>query len=95
MEPGDVVFFGGRILHRSHTNTSATRSRRSFVAHYCSARSYVPWHDEPLDGAMGNGRHILARGETHLPHALPRSRRREHGHPAPEIPPPRTGAGRA
>ena len=73
MEPGDVIFFGGRVLHRSHTNRSATRSRRSFVAHYCNARSYVPWDDEPLHGdAMANGRHILARGQTHLPHAYPR-----------------------
>jgi phytanoyl-CoA hydroxylase len=70
VEPGDVVFFGGHVLHRSHANRSATRSRRAFVAHYCNARSYVPWDDEPLrDGEMGNGRHILARGETHLPHA--------------------------
>ena len=68
-----MIFFGGRVLHRSHTNHSATRSRRSFVAHYCNARSYVPWDDEPLDGdAMANGRHILARGQTHLPHAHPR-----------------------
>jgi hypothetical protein len=30
----------------------------------------VPWDDEPLaDGEMGNGRHILARGTTHMPHA--------------------------
>jgi phytanoyl-CoA hydroxylase len=73
MEPGDVVFFGGRVLHRSHANRSATRPRRSFVAHYCNARSYVPWDDEPLDGdTMANDRHILARGETHLPHARAR-----------------------
>jgi len=73
VEPGDVVFFGGHVLHRSHANHSATRSRRSFVSHYCNARSYVPWDDEPLaEGEMGNARHILARGETHLPHALPR-----------------------
>jgi phytanoyl-CoA hydroxylase len=73
VEPGDVVFFGGHVLHRSHANHSATRSRRSFVSHYCNARSYVPWDDEPLtDGEMGNARHILARGETHLPYALPR-----------------------
>jgi phytanoyl-CoA hydroxylase len=72
VEPGDVVFFGGHVLHRSHANRSATRCRRSFVSHYCNARSYVPWDDEPLaDGETGNGRHILARGETHLPHALP------------------------
>jgi phytanoyl-CoA hydroxylase len=73
LEPGDVVFFGGRVLHRSHANESPTRSRRSFVGHYCNARSYVPWDDEPLDdGEMGNGRHILARGHTHLPYAQPK-----------------------
>jgi phytanoyl-CoA hydroxylase len=73
LQPGDVVFFGGRVLHRSHANQSSTRSRRSFVAHYCNARSYVPWDDEPLPaGDAANDRHILARGETHLPFAQPR-----------------------
>jgi phytanoyl-CoA hydroxylase len=61
LEPGDAVFFGGRVLHRSHANRSATRSRRAFVGHYCNARSYVPWEG-------GNGAHILARGSTHLPY---------------------------
>jgi phytanoyl-CoA hydroxylase len=33
----------------------------------------VPWDDEPLaPGEMGNERHILARGRTHLPYAQPR-----------------------
>jgi phytanoyl-CoA hydroxylase len=73
LEPGDVVFFGGHVLHRSHANRSPTRSRRCFVAHYCNARSYVPWDDEPLDdGEMANARHILARGLTHLPYAQPK-----------------------
>jgi ectoine hydroxylase-related dioxygenase (phytanoyl-CoA dioxygenase family) len=73
LEPGDVVFFDGHVLHRSHANRSATRSRRSFVAHYCNARSYVRWDDEPLaQGEMGNGRHVLARGSTHLPYARPK-----------------------
>jgi ectoine hydroxylase-related dioxygenase (phytanoyl-CoA dioxygenase family) len=73
LDPGDVVFFNGHVLHRSHANVSETRSRRSFVAHYCNARSWVPWDDEPLgDGEVGNARHILARGETHLPFARPR-----------------------
>jgi chlorinating enzyme len=73
LDPGDVVFFGGRTLHRSHANASATRSRRAFVTHYCNARSYVPWDDEPLaEGELGNGRHVLARGSTHLPFAQPR-----------------------
>jgi phytanoyl-CoA hydroxylase len=73
VQPGDVVFFGGRVLHRSHANRSPTRSRRAFVAHYCNARSFVPWDDGPRpDGEMANGRHILARGRTHLPFAQPR-----------------------
>jgi phytanoyl-CoA hydroxylase len=67
------VFFGGHVLHRSHANRSATRSRRAFVAHYCNARSFVPWDDDPRATGVGlNDRHILARGSTHLPHAEPR-----------------------
>jgi ectoine hydroxylase-related dioxygenase (phytanoyl-CoA dioxygenase family) len=66
LEPGDAVFFGGHVLHRSHANRSATRSRRAFVGHYCNARSYVPWEG-------GNAAHILARGGTHLDFATPRS----------------------
>jgi ectoine hydroxylase-related dioxygenase (phytanoyl-CoA dioxygenase family) len=73
LDPGDAVFFDGHVLHRSHANRSATRSRRAFVAHYCSARSHVPWDDEPhVAGEMANDRHLLARGETHLPYARPR-----------------------
>jgi phytanoyl-CoA hydroxylase len=72
LDPGDVVFFGGHVLHRSHANRSRDRTRRSFVAHYCNARSHVPWDDAPLEpGESGNGRHILARGSTHLPFAQP------------------------
>ena len=71
-EPGDVVFFAGHILHRSHTNRS-DRPRRSFVGHYCNARSYVPWnHGMPFEGESANYLHILARGDTHLPFAQPR-----------------------
>jgi hypothetical protein len=71
-EPGDVVFFGGHVLHRSHRNR-ANYPRRSFVAHYCNARSYVPWnHGMPYEGDSGNYLHILARGSTHLPYAQPR-----------------------
>lgn len=71
-EPGDVVFFGGHILHRSHTNRS-DGPRRSFVGHYCNARSWVPWdHGEAFEGPSANNLHILARGQTHLPFAQPR-----------------------
>ena len=70
LDPGDAVLFGGRVLHRSHANRSATRKRRAFVGHYCNARSHVPWDDEPLArGEAANDRHILARGSTHLPYA--------------------------
>ena len=43
-QPGDVVFFNGHILHRSHSNRSKTQSRHTFVGHYCNARSLVPWN---------------------------------------------------
>lgn len=73
LDPGDAVFFHGHALHRSQANFSAARTRRAFVAHYCNARSYVPWDDEPLEeGGAANHRHILARGGTHLPYARPR-----------------------
>jgi len=84
-EPGDVVFFGGHVLHRSKFNWSKDRFRRSFVSHYCNARSFTQWgadqaqfddvHASPtVDPVtkMTNGSHILARGDTHLPYARPR-----------------------
>ena len=75
-EPGDVIFFGGHVFHRSHENR-ATRSRRAFVSHYCNARSRVPWNhrirfDGEDEGAAANHEHILARGSTHLPYAQPK-----------------------
>ena len=83
--PGDVVFFGGHVLHRSKQNWSTDRFRRSFVSHYCNARTFTQWGAEelrwddihvspvqdPVTG-MTNGSHILARGDTHLPFARPR-----------------------
>ena len=74
---GDVVFFGGHVLHRSKTNWTTDRFRRSFVGHYCNARSFTQWNDgdgSDLDPEtmMSNKRHILARGDTHLPFATPR-----------------------
>jgi len=81
---GDVVFFNGHILHRSKQNWSADRYRRSFVSHYCNARSFTQWGaDTPTNdphraetvdptNGMANGSHILARGDTHLPFAQPK-----------------------
>ena len=75
-EPGDVIFFGGHLFHRSHRNR-ASYSRRAFVSHYCNARSRVPWnHRIPYrgedEGAAANYAHILARGTTHLEYAQPK-----------------------
>jgi hypothetical protein len=74
---GDVVFFGGHVLHRSKKNWSSDRFRRSFVGHYCNARSFTQWgreHGEDVDeSTLGTNQfHILARGDTHLPFAKPR-----------------------
>jgi phytanoyl-CoA hydroxylase len=67
MEPGDVAFFAGHVLHRSHTNRSRDRFRRSFVGHYANARSFTMW-GSPDRRSAANDAHILARGTTHLPH---------------------------
>jgi phytanoyl-CoA hydroxylase len=81
---GDVVFFNGHVLHRSKANWTSDRYRRSFVSHYCNARSFTQWgadaprndpHASPTIDPVTrgtNGSHILARGDTHLPFALPR-----------------------
>ncbi len=84
-QPGDVVFFGGHILHRSKQNTTKDRFRRAFVGHYFNARSFTQWgagisETESVYGTqvcdpltrMTNGSFILAHGDTHLPFARPR-----------------------
>ena len=65
LEPGDVVFFGGHVFHRSLSNKTEDRYRRSLVNHYCNARSFLTW-------GGGNAEHILARGNTHLGFAQPK-----------------------
>lgn len=75
-QAGDVVFFGGHILHRSKKNYTTDRVRRSFVGHFCNARSFTQWGSDgpetadPVNGGT-NAAHILARGDTHLPFARP------------------------
>jgi phytanoyl-CoA hydroxylase len=73
--PGDVIFFHGNILHRSHANRSM-RPRRAFAGHYCDARSFVPWNVgekwEGMDeGRPANQYHILARGNSYMQFAKP------------------------
>lgn len=71
-DPGDVVFFAGHILHRSHQNRAKDRFRRSFVGHYANARSFTMWGYGEGEGKQTNHLHILARGNTHLPYGQPR-----------------------
>ncbi len=70
LQAGDVAFFGGKIIHRSHSNRSKDQRRRAFVSHYGNARSWTHW-GEPL-GACRNENQILARGQTHLPYRQPK-----------------------
>ncbi|WP_219838170.1 phytanoyl-CoA dioxygenase family protein [Paenibacillus sp. R14(2021)] len=71
MQPGDVLFFHSHLFHRSYPNKTTDRFRRSYVCHYCNARSWVPWDHDGYEGDSGNYRQILARGRTHLPYAAP------------------------
>jgi phytanoyl-CoA hydroxylase len=71
MRAGDVLFFGGNLIHGSYPNRSATRFRRSFIGHYVGqsaeqvARFYKPLYrrdgtevvipDSPADGGPCGG----------------------------------------
>src|SRR5690606_32682210 len=37
MQPGDVLFFNGQLVHGSYPNNSAMRFRRSLIGHYIVA----------------------------------------------------------
>jgi len=53
LEPGDVLFFGGNVIHGSESNRTSDRFRRSFICHYIGessqevSRFYKPlyWFD--------------------------------------------------
>jgi ectoine hydroxylase-related dioxygenase (phytanoyl-CoA dioxygenase family) len=56
MEPGDVMFFNGSLIHGSFPNTSADRFRRALIGHYIDGGAekvggfYHPIHR--FDGSM-------------------------------------------
>ncbi|MBW5448248.1 phytanoyl-CoA dioxygenase family protein [Cohnella sp. CFH 77786] len=54
MEPGDVLFFNGNLIHGSYRNKSKERFRRSFICHYAnaSATQISHWYN-PLYRADG------------------------------------------
>ena len=39
MDPGDVLFFNGQVIHGSLPNRSRTRFRRSLIAHYIAGEA--------------------------------------------------------
>jgi hypothetical protein len=76
LEPGDVAFFTGRTLHRSHRQSlghaPAAQLRRPLLQRaLVRARGTTRLRPRPRREAA-NHRHILARGATHMPHARPR-----------------------
>lgn len=56
MEPGDVLFFNGQIVHGSLPNTTADRFRRSLIGHYIvgEAEKVYEWYHPVLhmDGTL-------------------------------------------
>jgi ectoine hydroxylase-related dioxygenase (phytanoyl-CoA dioxygenase family) len=46
MDPGDVLFFNGSLVHGSQPNTTADRFRRTFICHYAgrSAQKIASWY---------------------------------------------------
>lgn len=49
MEPGDVLFFNGSLVHGSYPNTSAGRFRRALIGHYIEAKAeQVTKFDQPV-----------------------------------------------
>lgn len=49
LDPGDVLFFGGNLIHGSEPNRSADRFRRSFICHYLGASAEeISWYYKPL-----------------------------------------------
>ena len=66
MEPGDVLFFNGQLVHGSQPNRTEDRFRRSFICHYIgrSSESISKWYrpiltmggeEVKLDESVGGG----------------------------------------
>lgn len=56
MKAGDVAYFNGHVLHRSKKNWTTDRYRRSFVGHYCNARSFTQWGADEINEAADQSR---------------------------------------
>jgi phytanoyl-CoA hydroxylase len=53
LQPGDTLFFGGKVIHGSQPNRHPTLWRRSFICHYvpASSRSLAQWFHPVLNFA--------------------------------------------
>ncbi len=51
LEPGDVLFFNGQLVHGSQPNRTTDRFRRSFICHYVgrSSERMSAWYRPILD----------------------------------------------
>ncbi|MBS1704474.1 MAG: phytanoyl-CoA dioxygenase family protein [Armatimonadetes bacterium] len=51
MQPGDVLFFNGALVHGSGPNTTSDRWRRALIGHYApkSTQSMVKWYADATD----------------------------------------------
>ena len=47
-QPGDVLFFDGKMIHGSYRNATTDRWRRSFICHYIgeNSQSFVASQDK-------------------------------------------------
>jgi phytanoyl-CoA hydroxylase len=64
MQPGDVLFFNGQVVHGSYPNVTADRFRRSLIGHYivAEAEKVAQWYHPVLkmDGTeveLGTSQH--------------------------------------
>lgn len=55
MEPGDVLFFNGNLIHGSYRNKTKDRFRRSFICHYANeSATHIGKYYQPLYRADGS-----------------------------------------
>ncbi|MEK3883252.1 phytanoyl-CoA dioxygenase family protein [Paenibacillus sp. PL2-23] len=55
MEPGDVLFFNGNLIHGSYRNKTKDRFRRAFICHYANeSATHIGKHYQPLFRADGS-----------------------------------------
>jgi phytanoyl-CoA hydroxylase len=59
MAAGDVLFFGGSLVHGSFPNRSASRFRRSLIGHYVEGRAQeLTQYDQPVVAMDGSERYL-------------------------------------